>query len=76
MKKTLVLIALSMVCNFVFALKLREIETLNEIAAPRIVTGTVLDETGVGIPNVTITVEGSKPKRAAMTSPDGSTAYR
>jgi TonB-linked SusC/RagA family outer membrane protein len=71
MKKTLVLIALSMVCNFVFALKLREIETLNEIAAPRIVTGTVLDETGVGIPNVTITVEGSKPKRAAMTSPDG-----
>ncbi|ETZ19245.1 hypothetical protein N824_10925 [Pedobacter sp. V48] len=71
MKKTLVLIALSMVCNFVFALKSGEMKTLNKIAAPRIITGTVLDETGAGIPNVTISVEGSKPKRAAMTSPDG-----
>ena len=57
MKKTLVLIALSMVCNFVFALKSGEMKTLNKIAAPRIITGTVLDETGAGIPNVTISVE-------------------
>lgn len=71
MKKILILLYLYFMCNFVFALKFREIELSNKRFEPRILTGVIVDETGLPIPNVTLTVEGSVPKRGALTNDQG-----
>ncbi|HMI03137.1 MAG TPA: carboxypeptidase-like regulatory domain-containing protein, partial [Pedobacter sp.] len=71
MKKILILLCLCFTCNFVFALKFSEIELSNKRFQPRMVTGVILDETGLPIPSATITVEGSMPKRGATTNDQG-----
>ncbi|TDQ08099.1 SusC/RagA family TonB-linked outer membrane protein [Pedobacter metabolipauper] len=71
MKKILILLCLSITCNLVFALNSGKIELFNKNLPPRTVTGIVLDETGLPIPNATISVEGSVPKRGVMSNQEG-----
>lgn len=71
MKKILILLLLALSCNFVFAVKYGIIESHNKNLRQRVLTGTVLDEAGLPIPNATIVVESSTPRRAVMTTQDG-----
>ncbi|MES2456468.1 MAG: TonB-dependent receptor [Bacteroidota bacterium] len=71
MKKILVLLCLLFTCDFAFALKSGTIELSNKKFDPRVITGVILDETGLPIPSATISVEGSVPKRGATSNTQG-----